>query len=95
VTRNVVVLALLIGTSISFAQAQGTRAGRGGGAGRSEVSQRGLRQLTPAILPLRKNAPIYMARQARPDFGGADNVVALKAVEIIPCYRTAYTPAAP
>jgi hypothetical protein len=48
--------------------------------------------LRVAILPLRKDAPIYMAQQARPDFGGADSVVALRAVEIIPCYQATIIP---
>jgi beta-galactosidase len=39
------------------------------------------------ILPLRKDAPIYMAAEARPDFGTNASVVVLKAVEIIPRYR--------
>jgi rhamnogalacturonan endolyase len=51
--RSLVVLSLLIGASVSFAQPQGMRAGRGGGPGmgRSEVGQRGLRQLTPEEIP--------------------------------------------
>jgi hypothetical protein len=37
-----------------------------------------------AILPLRKDAPIYMAESARPDFGAAASVAALQRIEIIP-----------
>ncbi len=48
--------------------------------------------LCVAILPLRKEAPIYMAPQARPDFGGADSVAALKTVEIVPCYEVTLNP---
>jgi len=40
-----------------------------------------------AILPLRKDAPIYMAERAQPHFGGADSVAALQSVEIIPRYQ--------
>ncbi len=40
-----------------------------------------------AILPLRKNAPIYMAQSARPDFGDAGAVAALHRIEIIPRYQ--------
>jgi hypothetical protein len=47
--------------------------------------------LRVAILPLRKDAPIYMAESARPDFGKADSVVALKSVEIIPRYQVQLT----
>jgi hypothetical protein len=56
----------------------------------------GLRRHTPhilkgdlrlAILPLRKDAPIYMADSARPDFGQAASMAALQSVEIIPRYQ--------
>ena len=40
-----------------------------------------------AILPLRKDAPIYMSETARPDFGTAGSVAALQSVEIIPRYQ--------
>ena len=36
-----------------------------------------------AILPLRKDAPIYMAETARPYFGSADSVAVLQRVEIV------------
>ena len=44
-----------------------------------------------AILPLRKDAPIYMAREARPDFGQAASVAGLQRVEIIPRYQVQLT----
>jgi beta-galactosidase len=44
-------------------------------------------ELRVAILPLRKDAPIYMAKEARPDFGNAESVVELKSVEIVPRYQ--------
>ena len=37
-----------------------------------------------AIVPLRKDAPIYMAESARPDFGNTAAVAALQRIEIIP-----------
>ena len=40
-----------------------------------------------AILPLRKDAPIYMAGKARPDFGAAASVANLQRIEIIPRYQ--------
>jgi beta-galactosidase len=40
-----------------------------------------------AILPLRKDAPIYMAETARPNFGTAGSVAALQSVEIVPRYQ--------
>jgi beta-galactosidase len=47
--------------------------------------------LRVAILPLRKDAPIYMAESARPDFGGAASVAALKGIEILPRYQLQLT----
>ena len=39
------------------------------------------------ILPLRKDAPIYLAKEARPDFGSQQSVVSLNSIEIIPRYQ--------
>jgi len=47
--------------------------------------------LRVAILPLRKDAPIYMADKARPYFGKADRVVDLERIEIIPRYQLQLT----
>jgi beta-galactosidase len=44
-----------------------------------------------AILPLGKDAPIYMATQARPDFSHADSIAALQSAEIIPRYQLQLT----
>jgi hypothetical protein len=44
-----------------------------------------------AILPLRKDAPIYMAEQARPDFSNAGSVANLESVEMIPRYQLQLT----
>lgn len=41
-------------------------------------------ELTIEILPLQKNAPIFMAPSARPDFGAADSVVELRSAELVP-----------
>jgi hypothetical protein len=43
------------------------------------------------VLPLRKDAPIYMAEKARPDFGNAPFVVALRSVELLPRYQLSLT----
>jgi hypothetical protein len=48
-----------------------------------------------AILPLQKGAPIYMAQEARPDFGGARSVVALQSAEIVPHYQVQLGPPKP
>jgi hypothetical protein len=39
------------------------------------------------ILPLRKDAPIYLVREARPDFGSQRSVLSLNGIEIIPRYQ--------
>ena len=44
-----------------------------------------------AIFPLRKDAPIYMAEKARPDFGKAASVASLQRIEIIPRYQLQLT----
>ena len=52
-------------------------------------------KLQIAILPLQKDAPIYMAEKARPDFSNADSVANIQSIEIIPCYHIQLTAAAP
>ena len=42
--------------------------------------------LRVSILPLRKDTPIYLAESAKPDFGNAASIVALRGLEIIPRY---------
>jgi beta-galactosidase len=44
-----------------------------------------------AVLPLAKDAPIYMAAEARPDFGNAGAVATLLRVEIIPNWQIQLT----
>jgi hypothetical protein len=44
-------------------------------------------ELRVAVLPLRKDAPIYMAKEARPDFGEKRSEVALNSVEVVPRYE--------
>jgi len=47
--------------------------------------------LRVAILPLRPDAPIYLAPSARPDFSGAGSVVALHGLQIVPRYTVQLT----
>src|SRR5262249_48339725 len=47
--------------------------------------------LRVAILPLQKNAPIYMAETARPEFGNSDSVAAIESIEIVPRYQVQLT----
>ena len=60
------------------------------------VFEVGLRRYAPdiltgdlrvAILPLRKDAPIMLAKEARPDFGDKQSAVSLNGIEIIPRYK--------
>jgi hypothetical protein len=44
-------------------------------------------KLQIAILPLQKDAPIYMADKARPDFGNSDSLATIQRVEIIPQFH--------
>jgi beta-galactosidase len=48
--------------------------------------------LTVAVLPLRADAPIYLPRAARPDFGAASQVAELRGVSVLPVYRLRVTP---
>jgi hypothetical protein len=41
------------------------------------------KELVLKILPLRKDSPIYLARQATPEFGGEESAVKLSSVELI------------
>jgi len=43
--------------------------------------------LTLKILPLRKDAPIYFSPGARPDFGSAQQICAVKAITAITEYE--------
>jgi beta-galactosidase len=44
-----------------------------------------------AILPLRQDAPVYMAASARPDFASAASIANLQRLEIIPRYQLQLT----
>jgi hypothetical protein len=44
-----------------------------------------------AILPLRKDAPVYMAESAQPHFGNAASAAELQSVEIVPRYQLQLT----
>ena len=45
------------------------------------------------ILPLRKDAPVYIPAEARPDFGKADSIVKLAGIEMVNRYETDFTAA--
>lgn len=64
------------------------------------VFEVGLRRYAPEILtgdlqveilPLRRDAPIMLAEQARPDFGDKESIAALDRVEIAPRYQVELT----
>jgi hypothetical protein len=39
------------------------------------------------VLPLRADAPIYLPKEHRPDFGGQPQLAALRAVKVVPVFR--------
>jgi hypothetical protein len=43
--------------------------------------------LTVSVLPLRADAPIYLPKEARPDFGGARQMASVRGVTVIPVYQ--------
>jgi hypothetical protein len=43
--------------------------------------------LTLTVLPLRADAPIYLPREHRPDFGVRTQLAELRAVKVVPVYR--------
>lgn len=44
------------------------------------------RPLTVSVLPLRADAPVYIPGEARPNFGGKDQVAELRKVSVTPVY---------
>ncbi|WP_373988654.1 beta-galactosidase [Duganella sp. BuS-21] len=48
--------------------------------------------LTVAVLPLRADAPIYLPKEARPDFGGESQIATVRGVTVIPVYQLRITP---
>jgi beta-galactosidase len=48
--------------------------------------------LTVSVLPLRADAPIYLPKEARPDFAGQQQLAALRGVSVIPVYQLRVTP---
>lgn len=48
--------------------------------------------LTLSVLPLRADAPIYIPQDARPDFGGAQQIARLRGVRVTPVYRLRVSP---
>lgn len=48
--------------------------------------------LTLTVLPLRADAPIYIPKESRPDFGGQAQLAALRNVAVVPVYRLELKP---
>jgi hypothetical protein len=48
-------------------------------------------ELTLQVLPLRKDAPILLPREAQPDWDGRDSIVELRAVEFIPRHTVQFS----
>ena len=43
--------------------------------------------LTLTVLPLRADAPVYLPKEHRPDFGGKPQAATLRSVKVVPVYR--------
>jgi hypothetical protein len=48
--------------------------------------------LTVSVLPLRADAPIYLPKEARPNFAGQTQMAAVRNVSVIPVYQLRVTP---
>lgn len=48
--------------------------------------------LTVSVLPLRADAPIYLPKEARPDFAGKTQIATVRGVSVIPVYQLRVTP---
>jgi hypothetical protein len=56
------------------------------------AAQAGTGPLTLSVLPLRADAPIYLPKEGRPDFGGKQQVAELRGVKVTPVYTLAVQP---
>lgn len=56
------------------------------------LKHRGTAPLSLSVLPLRADAPIYLPREDRPDFGGKPQVAELRGVRVTPIYRLSVRP---
>jgi len=48
--------------------------------------------LTLSVLPLRADAPVYLPKEARPDFAGKSQVAQVRGVKVTPMYRLSVRP---
>jgi len=48
--------------------------------------------LTVSVLPLRADAPVYLPKEARPDFGGDKQIASVRGVSVIPVYQLRVAP---
>ncbi|GJI95972.1 hypothetical protein RugamoR57_26900 [Duganella caerulea] len=48
--------------------------------------------LTVSVLPLRADAPIYLPKEARPDFAGQPQIATMRGVSVIPVYQLRVAP---
>jgi beta-galactosidase len=56
------------------------------------VKHAGTAPLTLSVLPLRSDAPIYLPKEARPDFGDKKQIAELRGVRVTPVYRLSVRP---
>jgi beta-galactosidase len=57
------------------------------------IKHAGNAPLTLSVLPLRADAPVYIPKEGRPDFGGKAQLAALRGVKLTPVYRLSVNPA--
>ncbi|WP_338769095.1 beta-galactosidase [Massilia sp. METH4] len=50
------------------------------------------KELTLAVLPLRADAPVYIPKEARPEFGKEAQIARLNKVSLVPVYKLTVTP---
>lgn len=48
--------------------------------------------LTVSVLPLRADAPVYLPKEARPEFGGDKQIATVRGVSVIPVYQLRVAP---
>ncbi|GGX83644.1 glycoside hydrolase family 35 [Massilia dura] len=49
-------------------------------------------ELSLAVLPLRADAPVYIPKEARPDFGAQSQIARVNKVSLVPVYQLTVTP---
>jgi beta-galactosidase len=64
--------------------------GYGWQAGLKALAVKG--ELSLGVLPLRADAPVYIPKEARPDFGAQTQIARVNKVSLVPVYQLTVTP---